>query len=85
MTNPDQDSLTPNPVAEGSVDSPSSGDSETGERKDRGERGPKRFHKSNNKARGKFGNKMQRLTESQPGPHQNQHNFRQRPKPYLPR
>ena len=67
MTNPDQDSLTPNPVAEGSVDSPSSGDSEAGERKDRGERGPKRFHKSNNKARGKFGNKNKR--RDGPNPH----------------
>ena len=67
MTNPDQDSLTPNPVAEGSVDNPSSGDSDTGERKDRGERGPKRFHKSNNKARGKFGNKNKR--RDGPNPH----------------
>ena len=67
MTNPDQDSQMPNPVVEGSVDSPSSGDSETGERKDRGERGPKRFHKSNNKARGKFGNKNKR--RDGPNPH----------------
>jgi len=67
MTNPDQDSLIPNPVAEGSVDSPSSGDSGTGDRKDRGERGPKRFHKSNNKARGKFGNKNKH--RDGPNPH----------------
>ncbi|MEY3831786.1 MAG: pseudouridine synthase [Polynucleobacter sp.] len=67
MTNPDQDSLVPNPVAGGSDDSPSSADAESGERKDRGERGPKRFHKPNHKSRGKFGNKNKR--RDSPNPH----------------
>lgn len=66
MTNPDHDTSVPNPVAEGSSDSASPADAEAGERKDRGERGPKRFNKFNNKSRGKFGNKNKRRDAQNP-------------------
>lgn len=66
MTNPDQDTSVPNPVAEGSGDGAASADGDLGDRKGRSERGPKRFNKFNNKSRGKFGNKNKRRDSQNP-------------------